>query len=88
MVLEPSRTIEYWDYDLEEWIEIEWPTVASGMMVRMFEEDGTPVLGSVGTYEMNVISDSYLTPSATVSDEEVWTINIEDPSYPLPKRAQ
>lgn len=74
--MESTRTIEYWDYDTEEWVNTGWDTVVSGMMVRMFEQDGTPILGAAGIYEMYVVSDSYI---QTISGSgDIWTINIAD----------
>ena len=72
------RTIEYYDYDELTWSGIEWSTVVSGMMVRMYEEDGSPISDGTGIYEMNAISDAYQQTISGVGD--VWTIDINDPS--------
>ena len=41
------RTLEYMDEN-SDWLPIEWPTVVSGMMVRMFEDDSGD--GRTGTH--------------------------------------
>lgn len=76
------RTIEYYDSETDTWSGTEWSTVVSGMTVRMYEEDGTPIHDGSGAYEMNVVGDAYL---QTISgSEDVWTIDIMD-SDPSPK---
>jgi len=81
------RIIEYWDFDTSTWSGIEWPTVVSGMMVRMYEEDGTPIIDGTGVYEMNVVADAYTQTISGVGD--VWTINVDDPEpYPRPRQEQ
>jgi hypothetical protein len=75
------RTLEYMDED-GGWLPIEWSTVVSGMVVKMYEEDGTPITDGTGVYEMNVAADAY---QQTISGEEgIWTINLYDPDpYPI-----
>ena len=78
------RTIEYFDRETTTWSGLEWATVVSGMVVRMFEEDGTPIKDGTGVYEMNVAADAYTQTISGVGD--VWTINILDPDpYYVPK---
>jgi hypothetical protein len=76
------RTLEYWDYDETVWSGIEWPTVVSGMRVRCYEADGTPIPDSIGIYEWEVVSDAYQQTISGVGD--VWTIDIEDIGDNLP----
>ena len=77
------RSIEYYDYDTNEWVDTEWSTVVSGMMVRIYEEDGTPISDGTGIYEMRVLSDAYL---QTISGSgDVWTIDISDADTQLPR---
>lgn len=82
------RTIEYYDYDSNTWSGTEWSTVVSGMMVRMYEEDSTPIADGTGVYEMNVVADAY--QAATVSGGElIWHIDIADPDpTPVPRREE
>lgn len=81
------RTLEYWDFDDVTWSGIEWSTVTSGMRVRCFEEDGTPVPDGTGIYEWEVIGDAYQATISGVGD--VWQIDIADPEpTPVPKRAE
>ena len=79
------RTIEYWNFDTVEWTELEWPTVVSGMRVRMYEEDGTAIPDGTGVYEMEVVRDAY---TQTISGSgDVWTIDVADPDpSPVPRR--
>ena len=71
------RIIEYYDYDAKEWFGMDWSDVVSGTMIRMFEDDGTPVADGTGVFEMQTVSNSY---QQTISGSgEVWTIDIADP---------
>jgi len=81
------RTLEYWDDDNLTWSGIEWPAVVSGMVVRMYEEDGTAISDGTGVYEMNVISDAY---QQTISGVDgIWTINVADPDpNPVPRQPE
>lgn len=81
------RTLEYYDYNTTLWSGIDWPTAASGMMVRMYEEDGTPIADGTGVFEMNVVADAY---QQTISGSgDVWTIDIADPDpSPVPRRQE
>jgi hypothetical protein len=74
------RTLEYMDVD-SNWLPVEWPTVVSGMVVRMFEDDGTPITDGTGVYEMQVVSDAYQQTISGVGD--IWTIDVNDPD-PMP----
>lgn len=81
------RTLEYWDIENEAWFDVEWSTVVSGMVVRMYEENGTPIPGEAGIYEMKVMADSYIQTISGVGD--VWTINVLDnPPYQVEKTNQ
>jgi len=81
------RTIEYYDFDTTLWSGIDWPTVVSGMRVRMYEEDGTAIPDGTGVYEMEVVADAYTQTISGTGD--VWTINIADPDpSPVPRREQ
>ena len=71
------RHIEYYDNVEERWYWLEWKTVTSGMLVRIYEEDWKEVYDGTGVREMRVISDAY-TVSGT-QGEDVWCIDIEDP---------
>jgi len=71
------RTIEYYDHNTTLWSGIPWPTVVSGMMVRMYEEDGTPIKDGTGLYEMFVCLTAYTQTVSGVGD--VWTIDVNDP---------
>ena len=81
------RTLELYDIETSTWSGVEWPTIVSGSVVRMFEEDGTPITDGTGVYEMNVVADAY---QQTISGEEgIWTINIADPDPSfLPRREE
>jgi len=77
------RTIEVYDHNENIWTVVDWPTVTSGELVRITEEDGTPITDGTGVYELRVISDAY---QQTISDSgSIWTIDIADPDpYPVP----
>lgn len=78
------RTVEYYDHDTNEWFGIEWSAIVSGTMIRINEEDGTPVKDGTGIYEFNTASDSYL---QTISGSgDVWTVQCYDPDpYTAPR---
>ena len=82
------RTLEYYDYDTKEWFDVNWSDVVSGTVVRIYEEDGTPVVDGTGVYEMNVVSDSYQRTVVSGGDL-IWHIDIADPDpSPVPKREE
>ena len=82
------RTIEYYDYDIKDWFDIEWANVISGSMIRIFEEDGTPVPDGTGIYELNVVSDAYQQTVVSGGDL-IWHIDIADPDpSPVPRREE
>jgi len=80
------RTVEYYDYETNTWSGTEWPTLISGSMIRIYEEDGTPISDGTGIYELQTVSDAY---QATVvsGGELIWHVNIADPDpSPVPRR--
>ena len=82
------RTLEYYDYDTKEWFDVAWAEVVSGTVVRIYEEDGTPVTDGTGVYEMNVVSDSYQQTVVSGGDL-IWHIDIADPDpSPVPRREE
>lgn len=82
------RTIEYYDYDTDEWFDVDWSDVVSGTMVRMYEEDGTAIPDGTGIFEMNVMSDAYQ-QTVTSGGELIWHIDIADPDpSPVPRREE
>jgi len=81
------RTIEVYDIGTATWSGLEWSTVVSGMLVRMFEESGDPVIDGTGVFELNVVADAYQQTISGVGD--IWTINIADPEpTPVPRREE
>jgi hypothetical protein len=82
------RTIEYYDYDTEGWVDTDWADVVSGTMVRIYEEDGTPVADGTGIVELNVVSDAYQ-QTVVSGGELIWHIGIADPDpTPVPRREE
>lgn len=79
------RTVEYYDIGAEEWFDTTWSGVVSGTMIRMFEEDDTPVTDGTGVAEFYTISDSYIPTESGIP--EVWTVQVNDPD-PVAKRAE
>jgi len=81
------RTIETYNHDESSWSVVDWSTVASGELVRITEEDGTPVMDGTGVSELWVISDAY---QQTISGTGgIWTIDIADPDpQPVPRREE
>jgi len=82
------RTVEYYDYGTNTWSGTEWSTLVSGSMIRMYEEDGTPVSDGTGIYELQTVSDAY--QSTVVSGGElIWHVDIADPDpSPVPRREE
>jgi len=81
------RTIEYYDELSTVWSGISWENVISGTMIRIYEEDGTPVVDGTGVYEFMTASDSYL--SVISGSGDIWTVQTYDPDpYPVPKLAE
>ena len=82
------RTIEWYDYDTTLWSGIAWPDVVSGTMIRMFEEDGTPITDGTGVLEMYTASDAYQ-QTVVSGGELIWHIQINDPDpSPVPRREE
>jgi hypothetical protein len=82
------RTIKIYDNDTEGWVDAEWSTVVSGMMVIINEEDGTPVVDGTGIAEFNVIGDAYQQTVVSGGDL-IWHIDIADPDpSPVPRRQE
>jgi hypothetical protein len=80
------RTVEYYDYDTNTWSGTDWSVLISGSMIRMYEEDGTPIPDGTGIYEMNVVSDAYQA-TVTSGGELIWHVDISDPDpSPVPRR--
>lgn len=81
------RTLEYFDHDIEEWTNIAWADVVSGTIVKLYEEDGTPVPDGTGVFELTVIADSYQQTISGAGD--IWTIDIADPDpSPVPRHEE
>lgn len=70
------RTLEYYDYKLKGWFDIVWPNVVSGTLIKITEEDGTPVLDGTGIHELRATSSSYKTTVSGVGT--VWQVDIAD----------
>lgn len=82
------RTVEYYDYDTSTWSGTEWSTLVSGSMIRIYEEDGSPVTDGTGVLELNTVSDAY---QATVvsGGELIWHVDIADPDpSAVPRREE
>ena len=79
------RTLQFWSEGDGFWMDTEWETVTSGMRVRCFEEDGTPVPDGTGVYEWDVVKDAYQV--LYNGTDLVWQIDIMDPDpTSVPKR--
>ena len=82
------RTVDYYDYDETTWSGIEWADVVSGTMIRIFEEDGTPVRDGTGVYELNTVSDAYQR-TVVSGGELIWHVDIADPDpSAVPRREE
>jgi len=82
------RTVDYYDYDTEEWFDVEWSNIVSGTMIRIFEEDGTPLPDGTGIYELNTVSDAYQQTVVSGGDL-IWHVDIADPDpSPVARREE
>jgi len=82
------RTIKIYDDEIEDWTALEWSTVVSGMIVSIYEEDGTPVPDGTGVYELNVVGDAYQ-QTVVSGGELIWHIDIADPDpSAVPRREE
>lgn len=78
------RTVEYYDDDVNEWFDIEWPDIVSGTQIRINEEDGSPVLDGTGVHEAITASDSFIYTASGIDD--VWAVQCYDPDpYTAPR---
>ena len=81
------RTLEYYDFDLIEWFDTTWSGTVSGTLIRITEEDSTPVVDGTGVHEVWTMSDAYQITISGIGD--VWHIDIADPDpVPVPRRAE
>lgn len=74
--MEELRKVEYKvkDGTQESWEDVVWSNIEKGMVIRMFEVDGTPIPiyyneEKLPVYEATAAADSY------TNDTGVWTIN-------------
>jgi hypothetical protein len=83
------RTIEYYDNNYDEWFDVNWSDVVSGTVVRIYEEDGTPVPDGTGIFELKVLTDAYQ-QTVTSGGGLIWHIDIADPDppFPVPRREE
>jgi len=82
------RTIKIYDNEIEEWVDVEWSTVVSGIIVRIDEEDGTSVVDGTGVMDLNVVGDAYQ-QTVVSGGELIWHINIADPDpSAVPRREE
>ena len=82
------RTVEYYDQLEGTWSGIEWPTIVSGTMIRISEEDASYVVDGTGVMELNTVSDAY---QATVvsGGDLIWHVDIADPDpSAVPRREE
>lgn len=82
------RTVEWYDYHTETWSGIAWPDMVSGTLIRMFEEDDTPVFDGTGILEIYTVSDAYQ-KTVVSGGELIWHIDINDPEpSPVSRREE
>lgn len=70
-----TRIVEYYDDDTEEWFNVEWSSIVSGTLIRIFEMDGTRVIDKTGAIEFYTVSDSYIPEENGIP--AVWTVSVE-----------
>ena len=66
----PEIKAEYLNENTVQWVEITWPEISKGMLVRLWDLDGNPIEYTQNK-EYRISKDSYL------NENGIWTFQYE-----------